>query len=81
MLVGNKCDLEDQRQVQQTEGAELAKEWGENSNFFETSAKEKINHEECFYAAVRLVRSQIKKNQADTGGSKSSGGMKFCEIL
>ena len=81
VLVGNKCDLEDQRQVQQAEGTELAKEWGDNSQFFETSAKEKINHEECFYAAVRLVRSQVKKNQQESGNSSGGGGIKFCEIL
>jgi len=69
VLVGNKCDLEDQRQVQKHEGEELATEWGTNSNFFETSAKEKINHEECFYAAVRLVREQLTRQETpkDTG--------------
>jgi len=69
VLVGNKCDLEDQRQVQKSEGEELATEWGNNSNFFETSAKEKINHEECFYAAVRLVREQLTRQETpkDTG--------------
>jgi len=81
VLVGNKCDLEDQRQVQKDEGGELAKEWGDNSCFFETSAKEKINHEECFYAAVRLVRNQVKKNAQETGGGSGGGGMKFCKIL
>eukprot|EP00484_Ammonia_sp_Unknown_P007272 CAMPEP_0197058030 /NCGR_PEP_ID=MMETSP1384-20130603/103299_1 /TAXON_ID=29189 /ORGANISM="Ammonia sp." /LENGTH=197 /DNA_ID=CAMNT_0042492639 /DNA_START=86 /DNA_END=679 /DNA_ORIENTATION=- len=80
VLVGNKCDLEDQRQVPTSEGEALAKEWGENSAFFETSAKEKINHEECFYQAVRLVRIQAKKNKGDSGGS-SSGGRSFCQIL
>eukprot|EP00486_Rosalina_sp_Unknown_P005608 CAMPEP_0201572204 /NCGR_PEP_ID=MMETSP0190_2-20130828/15328_1 /ASSEMBLY_ACC=CAM_ASM_000263 /TAXON_ID=37353 /ORGANISM="Rosalina sp." /LENGTH=198 /DNA_ID=CAMNT_0047997663 /DNA_START=99 /DNA_END=695 /DNA_ORIENTATION=+ len=80
VLVGNKCDLEDQRQVQQTEGTGLAKEWGENSTFFETSAKEKINHEECFYAAVRLVRNQVKKNAQESGNS-GGGGSRFCTLL
>jgi len=75
VLVGNKCDLENQRQVQQSEGDSLIKEWGDNSSFYETSAKEKINHEECFYAAVRLVR----KNSAKPAPPKPSGG--FCQIL
>lgn len=76
VLVGNKCDLEDQRQVKKSEGENLATEWGENSSFFETSAKEKINHEECFYAAVRLVRSQVPK-QDDVKPSKRG----FCTLL
>eukprot|EP01083_Nonionella_stella_P026312 72361_1 len=81
VLVGNKCDLEDQRQVQLSEGQGLAKEWGENSTFFETSAKEKINHEECFYAAVRLVRNQITKSKDDKTQGNGGGGLKFCKIL
>eukprot|EP00483_Globobulimina_turgida_P006720 UN06731 len=81
VLVGNKCDLEDQRQVQVSEGQGLAKEWAENSTFFETSAKEKINHEECFYAAVRLVRKQVNKSKEKDSGSSSGGGFKFCKIL
>jgi len=80
VLVGNKCDLEDQRQVQTNEGADLAKEWGENSSFFETSAKEKINHEECFYAAVRLVRTQLEKVEEPIKG-KSGGLFAKCQIL
>ncbi len=46
VLVGNKCDLEN-REVSREKGEELAREWG--CSFFETSAKDKINHEECFF--------------------------------
>jgi len=79
VLVGNKCDLEDQRQVNKTEGEQLAEEWGENSSFFETSAKEKINHEECFYAAVRLVRDQQSRADVPVPNKKGSGFR--CQIL
>eukprot|EP01084_Bolivina_argentea_P251681 422197_1 len=64
ILVGNKCDLEDQRQVQWIEGYLLAKEWGENSYFLEASALDKINHEECFYAAVRFLRNEGWRNDS-----------------
>merc|ERR1711933_480450 len=74
VLVGNKCDLEDQRQVQTSEG----QEWGDQLRFFETSAKEKINHEECFYEAVRLVRNQKK---ATNEPEKSGKGFNLCQIL
>lgn len=37
LLVGNKCDLEDERCISKEEGQRLAKEW--NIPFMETSAK------------------------------------------
>jgi len=46
VLVGNKCDLDDQRQVSKDQGEQLAQRWG--CRFYETSAKEKINVEEPF---------------------------------
>jgi len=41
ILVGNKCDLEDERVVGKDQGQGLARQW--NSAFLETSAKSKIN--------------------------------------
>ena len=41
ILVGNKCDLEDERVVGKDQGQNLARSW--NSSFLETSAKSKIN--------------------------------------
>ena len=41
VLVGNKCDLEDERVVGKEVGQTLARNW--NSTFLETSAKQKIN--------------------------------------
>ena len=41
VLVGNKCDLEDERVVGKEVGQTLARNWG--STFLETSAKQKIN--------------------------------------
>lgn len=40
VLVGNKCDLEDERVVGRQQGEALASEWG--VRFMETSAKKKI---------------------------------------
>ena len=45
-LVGNKCDLEDQRKVTFKEGQDFADSIG--ISFLETSAKEKINVDELF---------------------------------
>ena len=54
ILVGNKCDLEEKRDVTTSEGIELAKLF--NCPLLETSAKVRINVEEAFYEAVREIR-------------------------
>ena len=54
VLVGNKCDLEEERQVETMEGENLAKEW--NCPFYESSARHRINVEEMFYDLVRQIR-------------------------
>lgn len=41
ILVGNKCDLEDERVVGKDQGQSLSKHF--NCEFLETSAKAKIN--------------------------------------
>ena len=46
LLIGNKCDLENERAVSAQEGKEYAESLG--MNFLETSAKNKINIEETF---------------------------------
>ena len=56
VLVGNKCDLDDLREVNEAEGQELAASWGSGCTFMETSAKERIRNEECFYQLVREIR-------------------------
>jgi len=57
ILVGNKCDLEDERVVGKDQGHNLARMF--NCAFMETSAKSKINVNEIFYDLVRQIN---KKN-------------------
>jgi hypothetical protein len=52
VLVGNKCDLNEKRQVTPDQGKQVADENG--WLFFETSAKENINVTETFMAAARM---------------------------
>ena len=58
ILVGNKCDLEDERTVGKDQGQNLARTWG--CSFLETSAKQKVNVSEVGrtsdVAAERLAR-------------------------
>ena len=60
MLVGNKSDLTDKREVTYDEGAELAKFYG--ITFLETSAKETTNISECFSSMAKTVIEKLSKN-------------------
>jgi len=56
ILVGNKNDLEDQRQVQKEEGENLAKEF--NFKFFEVSNKDGTNIEESSRELINTILSK-----------------------
>ncbi len=68
ILVGNKKDLEDQRDVSYDEGKGLAEHYG--IKFFETSAKEVIQIEESFSSLAREVVAELDKKieDEDKGG-------------
>jgi len=53
VLVGNKCDLADQRVITTEQGEALATKF--NCKFIEASAKTKINVDEIFQTLVRLI--------------------------
>ena len=54
ILVGNKADLESERQVQQSEARDFAKQL--NIPYIETSAKQKLNVDTCYQELVRVIR-------------------------
>ncbi|WPK23917.1 hypothetical protein PUMCH_001167 [Australozyma saopauloensis] len=56
LVVGNKSDLESERQVSYEEGLAFARSL--NCPFLETSAKQRINVEEAFYGLVRNINQQ-----------------------
>ena len=66
VLVGNKSDLEEQREVSKEEGEKFAKK--RRMDFFEVSAKTKINIELPFYQITRkIVKTITQKNYFFTG--------------
>lgn len=71
LVVGNKSDLEIERQVSFEEGAAFAKLLG--CPFLETSAKQRINVEEAFYGLVRTINSiDASPNAAETPASQDA---------
>ncbi|KAJ6231818.1 ras-like protein rasb [Anaeramoeba flamelloides] len=55
IIVGNKSDLENERQVRHGEGQDFAIKFN-CCPFFESSAKERINVDEAFFEVVREIR-------------------------
>ena len=76
VLAGNKCDLEDERQVTTAEGQDLAKSFA--CPFFETSAKSRINVEEAFYDLVREIRKDMGGKDDGKAKKKKKAG---CMVL
>ncbi|KIS70468.1 small G-protein Ras2 [Mycosarcoma maydis] len=56
MLVGNKCDKVNEREVSREEGQALAHRLG--CKFIESSAKTCVNVERAYYTVVRMIREQ-----------------------
>ncbi|XP_028403633.1 ras-related protein Rab-3-like [Dendronephthya gigantea] len=72
VLVGNKCDMKDERVVSKERGMELADQL--NLEFFETSAKEDINVKEVFERLVDIICEKMAEtldsDPTRIGGSK-----------
>jgi GTPase SAR1 family protein len=63
ILIGNKCDLENQRVVTYDEGKEFAEVNG--MNFFETSAKTTLFVQEAFDKLTEEILNTYEKNKGD----------------
>ncbi|XP_019771275.1 ras-related protein Rab-8A isoform X1 [Dendroctonus ponderosae] len=59
MLLGNKCELEEKRQVSKERGEQLAIEYG--IKFIETSAKASIRVEDAFFTLARDIKAKMEK--------------------
>ena len=63
VLVGNKSDLDDKRQVSYEEGKELADK--NELLFFESSAKDGINVDEIFVNSAKEIAKKIEQGYYD----------------
>lgn len=79
ILVGNKADLVNSRQVQQSTASTKASEW--QVPYVETSAKTRENVDKVFYDLMREIRSRkvSDDSQGQTGKVKSK--KRKCVIL
>lgn len=71
MILGNKCDMNDKRQVSKEKGEQLAIEHG--IKFMETSAKASINVEEAFFTLARDIKTKMDRKM-DASTSPAGGG-------
>ena len=93
VVVGNKCDLENERSVSPEEGQDLTKSLGDTAVFIEASAKTNLNVEEVRWysflknlfftlkvfqqAAKAVIQQRLQDSQKN--GKKPRG--KCCTII
>ncbi|NP_001084154.1 ras-related protein ralB-A isoform X1 [Xenopus laevis] len=74
LIVGNKSDLEDRRQVPMDEARGKAEEWG--VQYVETSAKTRANVDKVFFDLMREIRTKKMSENKDKNGKKSGKSKK-----
>lgn len=74
MLLGNKCELTDKRQVSKERGEQLAIEYG--IKFMETSAKASINVEEAFLTLASDIKAKTEKRMEANNPPKGGHQLK-----
>lgn len=73
VLIGNKCDLMDERVLVPKNGIEISEKWG-RVPFYETSAMHKTNVDEAFIDVVRqIMRNEtLEQQQKNAAGQPST---------
>jgi Ras-related protein Rab-8A len=71
ILIGNKCDWEEKRQVSTEQGQALADELG--IPFLEVSAKSNINVDQAFYSLAADIKKRIIDTQSQNAPATNAG--------
>jgi len=79
ILVGNKADLVNSRQVQQNIASTKASEW--QVPYVETSAKTRENVDKVFYDLMREIRSRKVSDDSQGQTGKVKTKKRKCQIL
>ncbi|MED6273785.1 Ras- protein Rab-8B [Characodon lateralis] len=77
MILGNKCDMTDRRQVSKDRGEKLAIDYG--VKFLETSAKSGLNVEEAFYTIARDILNNLCSKTTDSSGGGTGKPVKITD--
>ncbi|XP_031720844.1 ras-related protein Rab-8A-like [Anarrhichthys ocellatus] len=77
MVLGNKCEINDKRQVSKDRGEKLALEYG--IKFMEISAKANINVENAFLTLARDIKSKMDTKLEGNTAQGSSHGVEISE--
>jgi len=75
ILIGNKCDMEKERQVSYADGNKLAEDLG--MKFIETSAKTAYNVVESFKTIATEMKEKVEKNELQTEKSRKGNQLQF----
>jgi len=67
VLVGNKCDLEEDRAVSRARAFNVSQSWG-NAPYYETSARRRANVDECFRDLCRQIIRRDQEMMRSQGG-------------
>lgn len=71
VLVGNKCDLSEERELEPEDGIDVSKEWNKVP-FYETSAMYRMNVDDAFVDVVRqIIRKEVQQQQAKVENQQS----------
>ncbi|XP_040024845.1 ras-related protein Rab-8B-like isoform X1 [Gasterosteus aculeatus] len=77
MILGNKCDMSDRRQVSKDRGGKLAIDYG--VKFLETSEKSSLNVQEAFYNMGRDILHNLSSKTTDNNAGGSGKPVKITE--